>query len=117
MSNVARQYCASRVGAEATLLACFLFQGPLAAPRLRQLSRDAAIEPGILSAAFLLQAQRRALQRIENVAEIQLRDARDRLVRHCGRCWVGIGVVGVSDRVPSTSAISTTIAVMLSSPP
>src|SRR5690348_9381047 len=111
------QYRAWRGEAEATLLSCFLFQRPRAPSCLRELACNASIERRIVSASFLLETQCRPLERVQNVSEVQLGDARDRLVRHCGRCCVGMGVVGVSDRKPSTSAISTTIAVMLSSPP
>src|SRR5690348_8356660 len=89
----------------------------LASARLGELPGDATIESGIVAAPFLFQAQRRPLERVENVAEVQLRDLGDRLVAHDVRGCVAIGPVGVSERVPSMSATSTTIAVMLSRPP
>src|SRR4051794_7021891 len=57
----------------------------LAAPRFGELSRDPAIKYSVVAAAVLLETQGRALERVENVAEVELSDGRDRLVAHCWR--------------------------------
>src|SRR2546423_8965203 len=93
------------------------FRHALASTCFGELSRDPAIERSVLATSLLIQTEGGALERVKDVAEVELSDVGDGLVAHGVRGWVAMGPVGVSDRGPSTSATSTTIAVMLSSPP
>ena len=52
-------------------LSCLLLRRrALSSARLGELSRNAAIEGGILAAAFLLETQGRPFDRVENVAKV-----------------------------------------------
>src|SRR5437762_6705352 len=93
------------------------FRHALASTCFGELSRDPAIERSVVATSLLIQTEGGALERVKDVAEVELSDVGDGLVAHGVRGWVAIGPVGVSDRGPSTSATPTTIAVLLSSPP
>ena len=54
-------------------------------PSLSKLSRYRSVERSIIRLAFFFESNRASLERIQDIAEVQLGERADRLVRHIRR--------------------------------
>src|SRR5690348_16944334 len=83
-----------------------------------QLARDATVERRVVALVLRLERERGEFESVQDVAEVQLCERSNRLVRHPGQRTAGVSaVVPPSVPFPSAAVTWTTMAVMLSNPP
>jgi len=70
---------------------------------LSELPRDTTIERGIIPLLLRLQRNRRQLERVQDVAEVELCERADRIVRHDAQRTAGVSAVVPSVPFPSAA--------------